>query len=183
IGNWTFWPVDLVTALGSIFLATLMQNLLIALDETALGKRAVIQMRAHLIINYPDAFSQIRDVYYSIPGEEVKKLRKKILEEKNDAPYEEKTEEQLGHIEAIEVKTEKQLGHIEAMEKKTEKQLGHIENMEKKTEEQLKDLEEIEKNTDKHLTEAYKKLEGRIEGLETTLSEIFTFLKNSEANK
>ncbi|CAG8498652.1 2568_t:CDS:2, partial [Ambispora gerdemannii] len=111
IGNWTFWPVDLVTVLGSLVLATLMQNLLIglmgkALGETVLVRRTLVRMRAHLIINLPDQFP-MRYVYYSVPGE------------KNDAPYEEKTEEQLGHIEYMVKKTEEQLKDLEVIEKKT----------------------------------------------------------------
>ncbi|CAG8501832.1 4031_t:CDS:2 [Ambispora gerdemannii] len=114
IDNWEFWPVDLVTMLGSIFLATLMQNLLIglmgkALDETALEKRAVVQMRAHLLINYPDAFSQIRHVYYSIPGKELKKLRKKIKEEISDESYEENPiENPTAGLESRKTESEKQ---------------------------------------------------------------------------
>ncbi|CAG8611375.1 825_t:CDS:2, partial [Ambispora gerdemannii] len=57
ITNWNFWPVDVVTVLASIFLVTLMQNLLIGLMGGVLGKstldhRAIIQMRAFLLIDY-----------------------------------------------------------------------------------------------------------------------------------
>ncbi|CAG8592717.1 2136_t:CDS:2, partial [Ambispora gerdemannii] len=131
IENWNFWPVDLVTVLGSLFLATLMQNLLIglmgkALDETVLVRRALIQTRAHLIANSPDEFL-VSYIYYSVPGE---KLNKRIQEEISD-----------------ESREEKQLKNIEYIEKQenTKAELVHIKD--------------------------------RMEGLETTLSEILRILK------
>ncbi|CAG8571364.1 146_t:CDS:10 [Ambispora gerdemannii] len=157
IDNWRFWPVDLITVLGSIFLATLMQNLLIglmgkALDETALEKRAVVQMRAHLLMNYPDAFSQHRYIYYSIPGDELNKLRKKI-KETHDESYTENAKRQSKHIDDVDENTKDELSHIKEAYHKLD---GHMEGFDGRM----------------------KKLEGRMEGLEKTLSEMLKLLKN-----
>ncbi|GES77851.1 hypothetical protein GLOIN_2v1870320 [Rhizophagus clarus] len=56
--QWTFWPVDIYSIIGSIFLVTILQNMLIAMmtgaydDATKVGKYAVLKYRAELIADY-----------------------------------------------------------------------------------------------------------------------------------
>ncbi|CAG8474373.1 5281_t:CDS:2 [Ambispora gerdemannii] len=87
VTNWNFWPVDLVTVIASIFLATLLQNLLISLmgdvlKESTLEKRAVSQIRAQLLIKHTYSLSHQRNVYYAIPTEKWRNLTNETAEKK-----------------------------------------------------------------------------------------------------
>ncbi|CAG8438475.1 5698_t:CDS:2 [Ambispora gerdemannii] len=76
VTNWSFWPVDGVTVLASIFLVTLMQNILIE-AISKLDHRALLQMRASLLIGYIDTIWQQRNIYYAISTEKWENLTRK----------------------------------------------------------------------------------------------------------
>ncbi|KAG9306747.1 hypothetical protein G9A89_005647 [Geosiphon pyriformis] len=72
LSNWDFWPVDVITVLASIFLVTLMQNLLIALMGLKIASaevthRATIEMRAQILMSFYEIRHEPRRIYYAMP--------------------------------------------------------------------------------------------------------------------
>ncbi|CAG8564083.1 6186_t:CDS:2 [Ambispora gerdemannii] len=176
VTNWNFWPVDVVTVIASIFLATLLQNLLIslmgnALGESTLEKRAVIQMRAQLLINYTDAFAQHRNVYYAIPTDEWKNLRKTIKESNRLDTYEEQLDEKLKRIESHLTKIETNDTNEEQLREKLKRDT--YEELEEKLKRIESQLEKIETRHNDTSASTNADLSARFDKLEKKLDDLF----------
>ncbi|CAG8544828.1 737_t:CDS:2 [Ambispora gerdemannii] len=139
VENWDFWPVDVVTVLASIFVATLMQNLLIEMLWSRQNKiNVLICKRAQLLIDHPTIFSKAKHIYYAIPDTQDKKGKKKY------SKYKGIVENQLGEIAIMNIK--KILDDVKAQTKNVDLVESRTSNLERELSEVKDQIVDLNQN-------------------------------------